>query len=61
MERILIETDAPYLPPTPYRGQMNHPHYVIKTAEEIARIKEISLDDVAEITYNNAKRVYRIK
>ena len=40
---------------------MNHPHYVIKTAEEIARIKEISLDDVAEITYNNAKRVYRIK
>ena len=61
MDRILIETDAPYLPPTPYRGQMNHPHYVIKTAEEIARIKEISLDNVAEITYNNAKRVYRIK
>ena len=61
MERILIETDAPYLPPTPYRGQMNHPHYVVKTAEEIARIKEISLESVAEITYENAKRVYHIK
>ena len=61
MERILIETDAPYLPPTPYRGQMNHPHYVIKTAEEIARIKEIPLESVAEITLENAKRIYRIK
>jgi len=61
MERILIETDAPYLPPTPYRGQMNHPHYVVKTAEEIAGIKGISLESVAEITYENAKRVYRIK
>ena len=60
LERILIETDAPYLPPTPYRGQMNHPHYVIKTAEEIGKIKGISLEDVAEITYNNAKKVYRI-
>ena len=61
MERILIETDAPYLPPTPYRGQMNHPCYVIKTTEEIAKIKGISLESVAEITYNNAKAVYRIK
>jgi len=60
LDRILIETDAPYLPPTPYRGQMNHPCYVVKTAEEIAKIKGISLEDVAEITYNNAKKVYRI-
>ncbi len=61
IDRILIETDAPYLPPTPYRGQMNHPCYVIRTAEEISRIKGISLEDVAEITYSNAKKVYRIK
>ena len=60
MERILIETDSPYLPPTPYRGQMNHPCYVIKTAEEIAKIKGISTEDVARITYDNAIKVYRI-
>ena len=60
IDRILVETDAPYLPPTPYRGQMNHPHYVIKTVEEIARIKGISPEDVADITYNNAKKVYRL-
>ena len=61
LDRILIETDSPYLPPTPYRGQMNHPCYVVKTAEEIASIHGISVEDVAEITYNNAKAVYRIK
>ena len=61
LDRILIETDAPYLPPTPYRGQMNHPCYVIKTAEEIANIKGISLDEVAEITYKNAKMAYGIE
>ena len=61
LDRILIETDSPYLPPTPYRGQMNHPCHVIKTAEEIARIHGISVEDVAEITYNNAMKVYRIE
>ena len=61
LDRILIETDSPYLPPTPYRGQMNHPCYVVKTAEEIASIHGISVEDVAEITYTNAKAVYRIK
>ena len=61
LDRILIETDSPYLPPTPYRGQMNHPCYVVKAAEEIASIHGISVEDVAEITYNNAKAVYRIK
>jgi TatD DNase family protein len=61
LDRILIETDAPYLPPTPYRGQMNHPCYVIKTAEEIASIKGLTLEEIANITYENAKKVYRIK
>ena len=61
LDRILIETDSPYLPPTPYRGQMNHPCYVVKAAEEIVSIHGISVEDVAEITYNNAKAVYRIK
>jgi len=61
LDRILIETDSPYLPPTPYRGQMNHPCYVIKTAEEIASIHGVTVEEIANITYNNAKRVYRIK
>ena len=61
LDRILIETDSPYLPPTPYRGQMNHPCYVVKTAEEIAAIHGISVEDVAEITRRNAEAVYRIK
>ena len=61
LDRILIETDAPYLPPTPYRGQMNHPCYVIKTAEEIASIKGLTTEEIANITYENAKKVYRIK
>ena len=61
LDRILIETDSPYLPPTPYRGQMNHPCHVIRTAEEIARIHGISVEDVAEITYNNAMKIYRIE
>lgn len=61
LDRILIETDSPYLPPTPYRGQMNHPCYVVKTAEEIASIHGISVEDVAEITRRNAEAVYRIK
>jgi len=60
LDRILIETDSPYLPPTPYRGQMNHPCNVIKTAEEIAAIHGISLEEVANITYENALRVYRL-
>ena len=61
LDRILIETDAPYLPPTPYRGQMNHPCYVIKTVEEIASIKGLTPEEIANITYENAKKVYRIK
>ena len=61
LDRILIETDSPYLPPTPYRGQMNHPCYVVKVAEQIAELHGISLEEVAEITRKNAERAYRIK
>jgi len=50
---MLVETDSPYLAPVPYRGKSNQPAYVVNVAEKIAELREISLDDVAEITTKN--------
>lgn len=60
-DRLLIETDAPYLTPTPHRGELNRPSYVQYTAEEIARLRGISVEEIERITTENAKRLYRIK
>ena len=60
LEHLLIETDAPYLAPHPYRGKRNEPAYVTLVAEEIARLKEISVDEVAQKTTENAKRFFKI-
>lgn len=61
LDRILIETDSPYLAPEPFRGKRNDSRNVIEVARKIAEIKEISLEEVAKITYENAMRVYKIK
>ena len=61
IEKIVIETDCPYLTPEPFRGKRNEPVYVRYIAEEIARIKEMSLEKVIEVTTENAKKVYNIK
>ena len=61
LERIVIETDCPYLTPEPFRGQRNEPIYVKYVAEKIAEIKEISVEEVIKVTTENAKRVYNIK
>lgn len=53
LERLLIETDSPYLAPAPYRGQTNQPAYVRHVAEEIARVRNIGLDEVARATTRN--------
>ena len=53
MERMLIETDSPYLAPVPYRGKTNRPGYVRWVAEEIARLRDISIEAVAEQTSKN--------
>jgi len=50
LDRMLIETDAPYLAPVPYRGKQNEPAYVRYVAEEIARLREVSVEDVAQAT-----------
>lgn len=59
-DRILIETDSPYLSPEPHRGQRNDSRNVKYIAEKIAEIKGKTLEDIAEITYDNAKRIYNI-
>ncbi len=57
---MLIETDSPYLAPVPYRGKTNQPAYVRFVAEEIARIKGISIDSVAEATSANFFKLFKI-
>jgi len=61
MEQILIETDAPYLTPIPYRGQRNEPAYVYHVAEKIAEWKQKSVEEIIEITGNNATRLFNLK
>ncbi|MBO5179386.1 MAG: TatD family hydrolase [Clostridia bacterium] len=58
--RLLIETDCPYLAPQAYRGKRNDPSYVIKTAKKVAELREKTLEEIAEITLENAKRIYRV-
>lgn len=59
LERMLIETDAPYLAPVPYRGKINQPAYVKHVAEEIARLHKVNLETVARITTTNFFTLFR--
>ncbi len=61
IERLLVETDAPYLTPVPFRGKRNTPLFVEYTARKVAEIKELSFEETAAITRENAKRFYGIK
>jgi len=58
MERLLVETDAPYLAPTPYRGKRNEPSYIVETAKILAEVKGVPFDEIARITTENARRCY---
>ncbi|MDW5300664.1 MAG: TatD family hydrolase [Sedimentibacter sp.] len=58
LDKLLIETDSPYLTPEPFRGKRNEPNYVKYVAAEIANIKNISVDMVAEKTNENFKRLF---
>ncbi|MGM9987018.1 MAG: TatD family hydrolase [Bacillaceae bacterium] len=60
IEHILIETDCPYLTPHPHRGKRNEPCYVKLVAQEIAELKEMSYEEVANMTTNNAKKLFDI-
>lgn len=58
IDRLLLETDAPYLTPVPYRGKENQPAYVRFVAEEIAKIRGIELEELAALTTQNAERIF---
>ena len=58
MEFLVLETDAPYLPPVPYRGKRNEPAFMIEVAKKLAEIKNIPLHEVGEMTSGNAERVF---
>ncbi len=60
LDRILIETDSPYLSPEPFRGHRNDPSKVKFVANKISQIKGIDLSDVTKITYNNANKIFNI-
>ena len=59
-DKLLIETDSPYLTPEPFRGKRNDSRNVKLVAKKIAEIKEMSIEQVAQITYENAKKIYEI-
>lgn len=59
-DRILIETDSPYLAPVPYRGKTNNPVYVAEVLKKLCEIREKSFDEMSRITFDNAKNIYRI-
>ena len=60
LERILVETDSPYLTPVPHRGKRNEPAYVRLVATTVANVRGVSLEDVAQVTTDNTRRLFRI-
>lgn len=61
LDKLLVETDSPYLTPHPHRGKENYPGYTKLVVEEIARIKGLSVEEVSNITYDNAIKFFGIK
>jgi len=60
LERIVLETDCPFMAPEPFRGKRNDPGYLYRMAERLAEIRGISVEEVHAVTTQNAKRLYRI-
>jgi TatD DNase family protein len=59
MDRLLIETDSPYLAPVPYRGKTNNPSYVPYVAKQLADIKGVPVETIAEATSANFERLFK--
>jgi len=60
LDKLLLETDTPYLTPVPYRGKENQPAYVKYVAEEIAKLRNTTFEEIATITTRNAERIFKI-
>ena len=58
LEHLVLETDAPYLAPVPFRGKRNIPSYILKVAEKIAEVKGVSVEEVAKVTSENATKIF---
>ena len=59
-DRLVLETDCPYMAPEPFRGKRNHPGYLYRMAEQLAQIWDLPVEQVQSITLENGKRLYRI-
>lgn len=59
LDRLLVETDAPFLAPVPMRGRRNESSFVVHTAEKLAQIKDVPLEKLAQITSDNFYRLFR--
>jgi TatD DNase family protein len=60
LERMLVETDCPFLTPVPYRGKRNEPAYVVRVAQTLAQVKDRPLSAVAEATAKNTRTLFRL-
>ncbi len=60
LEHIVLETDAPYLAPTPYRGKRNESSYLVQIADKLSDIYQVNVEEIAKITTNNSKEVFGI-
>ena len=56
----MLETDCPFMAPEPFRGKRNDPGYLYRMAERLAEIRGLSVEEIEEITTENAKRLYRL-
>ena len=60
LERIVLETDCPFMAPEPFRGKRNHPGYLYRMAQRLAELRDMSVEEIESITTENGKRLYRI-
>ena len=60
LERIVLETDCPYMAPEPFRGKRNDPGYLYRMAEKLAELRQLPVEEIRRITMDNGKRLYRI-
>ena len=60
LDRLVLETDCPYMAPEPFRGKRNHPGYLYRMAERLAELRGLSVEEIHRITTENGKRLYNI-
>ena len=60
LERLLVETDCPYMAPTPYRGKRNESSYIMYVVEKLSEIYGLSKEEIADITTKNAEKVFTL-